>query len=222
MNGSAVTRLVRKDLHLWRPLVLGALAAGGASIAMMPLTPVATYVGGVAFVCVLVILNIVLVMNGVVQERKDKVHLFILSLPVSTVQYTTAKVIANVLAFTVPWAVLTVAAFTVILVSAMPDGLLPFWTVLLAYLLAYYLVLLAVALVTDSSGWHATVITIGNVSINLLIPLLLNLPSIGPQASRPHAVWPADVIAMVVGELLVGAGALALAIRVRGRRADHV
>jgi hypothetical protein len=222
MNGSAVARLIRKDLHLWRWLVIGSLAAGGASIAVMPLTPVASYVGGVAFVCVLVILNIVLVMNGVVQERKDKVHLFILSLPVSTTQYTTAKVVANALAFAVPWAVLTAAALTVVVVSAMPDGLLPFWTVLLAYLLAYYLVLLAVAIVTDSSGWHATAITIGNVSINLLIPLLLNLPSIAAQTNSPRAVWTADVVGMVVGEVLVGAGALGLAIRLRARRTDHV
>ena len=222
MNGSTVTRLILKDLHLWRGLVIGSVAAGGASLASMPLTPVASYVGGVAFVCVLVILNIVLVMNGVVQERKDKVQLFILSLPVSTTQYTTAKVIANALAFTVPWTVLTAAAITVIVVSAMPDGLLPFWTVLLAYLLGYYFVLLAVALATDSTGWHATVITIGNVSINLLIPLLLNLPSIRTQTSSAQAVWPADVIVMVVGELLIGAGALALAIRLRARRTDHV
>jgi ABC-2 type transport system permease protein len=222
MNGSAVTRLIRKDLHLWRPHVLGALAAGGASIAIMPLTPVASYVGGVAFVCVLVILNIVLVMNGVVQERKDKVHLFILSLPLSTTQYTTAKVVANALAFTVPWALLTAAAITTIVVSAMPDGLLPFWTVLLGYLLAYYFVLLAVGLVTDSSGWHAITITIGNVSINLLIPLLLNLPSIAAQTSSPRAAWTADVVGMIVGEVLVAAGALALAIRLRACRTDHV
>lgn len=222
MNGSVVTRLVLKDLHLWRGLVIGALAAGGGSLAIMPITPVASYVGGVAFVCVLVILNIVLVMNGVVQERKDKVQLFILSLPVSTTQYTTAKVIANVIAFTVPWAVLTAAALTMIVVSAMPDGLLPFWTVLLAYLLGYYLVLLAVALATDSTGWHATIITVGNVSINLLIPLLLNLPSIGPQTRNAHAVWTADVVGMVAGALLVGAAALALAICLRARRADHV
>jgi hypothetical protein len=222
MNGSAVARLIRKDLHLWRPLVVGALAAGGASIAIMPLTPVASYVGGVAFVCVLVILNIVLVMNGVVQERKDKVHVFILSLPVSTTQYTTAKVVANALAFTVPWALLTAAAITTIVVSAMPDGLLPFWTVLLGYLLAYYFILLAVGLTTDSSGWHAIAITIGNVSINLLIPLLLNLPSIAAQTSSPRAVWTADVVGMFVGEVLVGAGALALAIRRRAGRTDHV
>ena len=50
----------------------------------MPLGTVTAYVGCVSLICVLVILNIFLVMTAVVQERKDKVQLFILSLPVST------------------------------------------------------------------------------------------------------------------------------------------
>ena len=54
----------------------------------MPLGASPAYVGGVSLICALIVLNIFLVMGGVVQERKDKVLLFILSLPVSTMQYT--------------------------------------------------------------------------------------------------------------------------------------
>jgi ABC-2 type transport system permease protein len=222
MSGSVVARLVRKDLFLARWTVIGALVAGAASLAIMPLTSVTAYVGGVTFVCVLVILNIVLVMSGVVQERKDKTQIFILSLPVSTAQYVAAKVVANVLAFAVPWAVLSAAAAVVIVRTAIPDGLLPFWTVLLGYLLAYYLVLLSVALCTDKNGWHATAITVGNISINLLIPYLLNRPSIATQTSSPTAVWTADVVAMTAGEVLVGLAILAVALRYRSRQVDLV
>ncbi len=222
MSGSVVGRLIRKDLALARWPVIGALIAGAASLAIMPLTSVTAYVGGVTFVCVLVILNIILVMTGVVQERKDKTQIFVLSLPVSTAQYVAAKVVANALAFTVPWAVLSAAAYVVIVRSPIPDGLLPFWTVLLGYLLAYYFVLLGVALFADRNGWHASAITVGNISINLLIPFLLNLPSIASQTSSPVAVWTADVVALTVGEVIVGAVVLALAIRYRSRRADHV
>ena len=59
-------------------------SAALVAIAIMPLGRVSAYVGGVSLICVLVILNIFLVMSGVVQERKDKVLLFVLSLPVST------------------------------------------------------------------------------------------------------------------------------------------
>jgi len=222
MSSSVVARLIRKDLVLARWPVTGALIGGAASLAIMPLTSVTAYVGGVTFVCVLVILNIILVMHGVVQERKDKTQIFILSLPVSTAQYVAAKVVANALAFTVPWAVLSAAAVVVIVRSSIPDGLLAFWAVLLGYLLAYYFVLLGVALLSDRSGWHASAITVGNISINLLIPALLNLPSIARQTSSPIAVWTADIVALTLGEVLVGAVVLAWAIRYRSRRADHV
>lgn len=222
MSGSVVARLIRKDLFLARWMVLGALLGGGASLAIMPLTTVTAYVGGVTFVCVLVILNIVLVMTGVVQERKDKTQIFVLSLPVSTAQYVAAKVAANALAFTVPWLLLTAAAVAVVVHTPIPDGLLPFWIVLLGYLLAYYFVLLGVALFTGSNVWHATAITIGNISVNLLIPFLLNLPSIAAQTRSPAAVWTADVVAMTAGELLVGAAVLACAVVHRVRRTDHL
>ena len=105
---------------------------GGLSrIALMPLSGVSGYVGFVSLICVLVILNIFLVMSGVVQERKDKVQLFILSLPVSTAQYAVAKMTGNAIAFVVPWAVLTAAATWVIDVTPMPNGSLPFWLTVL-------------------------------------------------------------------------------------------
>ena len=55
---------------------------------------------------------------------------------------------------------------------------MPFWLTVLVYLLFYYCVLLAVGLISDSTGWHATAIIVGNISVNFLIPFLLSLPSV--------------------------------------------
>jgi len=222
MTRSVIRHLVRKDLYLVRWQVIASVVAGLASIAIMPLSPVLAYVGGVSFICVIVILNIVLVMSGVVQEKKDKVLLFILSLPVSTAQYTGAKVIANAIAFVGSWLLLTIAAAVVIHVSALPNGILPFLIALLVYLLAYYCVLLGVGLASDSTGWHATVITIGNISINFLIPLLLSLPSVVQHRAGAAAVWTGDIVTIIAIEISVGLGALAFAVYVRSHAGDFV
>ena len=95
MSRSVVRQLIVKDLYLTRWMVVGSLAAGAAAIALMPLGVVSGYVSSVSLICTLIILNIFLVMSGIVQERKDKVQLFFLSLPVSTAQYTIAKIVAN-------------------------------------------------------------------------------------------------------------------------------
>ena len=118
----------------------------------------------------------------IVQEKKDKVQIFMLSLPVSTTQYMAAKVMANAIAFAGPWIALTVGIVAVIDVSALPNGM--------------------PALPGDRAGVTADVllrparhragvgsdrlardgITVGNVSVNFLIPWLLSRPSV----SEPH------------------------------------
>jgi ABC-type multidrug transport system permease subunit len=222
MNGSIFRRLVLTDLYLLRWPVAGVLVAGGVAVAMMPLGPVSAYVGGVSLICTIVILNIVVVMTSIVQERKDKVQLFMLSLPVSTGQYTAAKLTASAIAFIGPWIALTAAAASVIDVSALPNGSLPFLLTVLVYLLLYFCVLAGVGLASDSTGWHFTVITVGNVSVNFLIPWLLSRPSVYRHRTDPAAVWTGDIMTIIGIELAAAAIALGLCLFVRSRRTDFV
>lgn len=222
MNGSMIRRLVLTDLYLMRWTIASCVAAGAVGIGMMPLGAVFSFVGFVSFVCALVILNIMLVMSGIVQEKKDKVQLFMLSLPISTTQYTLAKLTANAVAFIGSWIVLTTAAVTVIDVSALPNGGVPFLVTVLAYVLLYYGVLVGVGLASDSTGWHAAVITFGNVSINFLIPLLLAIPSIALHRDGPVAVWTPDVVAILTVELAGTAIAIGTGLYLRCRRTDFV
>jgi ABC-2 type transport system permease protein len=222
MTAPIVRQLILKDLYLVRWMILSAIASGLVAVGIMPLGAVMAYVGGVSLICVIVILNMFLVMSAVVQERKDKVHLFILSLPVSTAQYAAAKMLSNAIAFVVPWCILTAAVTWVIDVSALPNGTLPFLLTVLVYLLMYYCVLLAVAMISDSTGWHASVITIGNVSVNFLIPFLLALPSVSAHNTGAVAVWTGDIAGILAIQVVVAAAALWIAVHVRSRRSDFV
>ncbi len=222
MTGSIVWRLVAKDLFFLRWFMLGAIVAGGGSLAVMPQGRVQGYVATVSLICTLIVLLIMLVMGPVVQERKDKVTLFLLSLPVSTTEYVVSKVISNAIGFGVPWLVLTIATFLVIDLTLIPNGVLPFWGAVLGYILCYYCVLLAVGLLTDSGGWHATAITIGNISVNFFIPFLLARRSISQNMEGQTAIWSADVLWIIGLELTIGFVALGLALFARTRRPDFV
>ena len=222
MNAAVIWQLVRKDLYLVRWMIVGSIIAGLVSIAMMPLGTVSAYVGGVSLICVLIVLNIFLVMGGVVQERKDKVLLFVLSLPISTTEYTVAKVLANGITFTAPWLILTLANAVMINTSQIADGLLPFWLTVLAYMFFYYCTLLAVSLVTDSTGWHTAAIIVGNVSVNFLIPVLLSRPSVAAHSKSQTAVWTLDIVTIIGVEVLAGLAALWLAVYFQSRRRDFV
>lgn len=222
MTGSIVWRLVAKDLYFMRWTILAALATGAGALALMPQGRVQSYVATVSLMCTLIVLLIFLVMGPVVQERKDKVLLFILSLPVSTTQYVQAKVIANAIAFGIPWLALTIATFVVADLTQIPNGVLPFWAVVLGYILFYYCALLGVGLLADSSAWHAGAIIAGNISINFLIPLVLGLPSIKNHIEGPSAVWTTDIIALIAIEVVLGLVVLGIAVFVRTRTPDFV
>jgi ABC-type multidrug transport system permease subunit len=222
MSRSVVRQLILKDLYVTRWMVIAAIVAGLGAVALMPISEVSGYVASVSLICTIAVLNIFLVMGGIAQERKDKVQLFFLSLPVSTTEYTIAKAVANSIAFVVPWTILLVVTLVVIDVTRVPNGVMPFWIAVLVYLLAYYFVLLAVALVTDGTGWHAASITLGNVSINFLIPILLSLPSVANNRTAAAAVWTSDIVTIIAVELAVGLAAVCLAVYARSRAADFV
>jgi ABC-2 type transport system permease protein len=222
MTGRVVGQLVRKDLFLLRWTILGTSAAGLSAVALLPMGKLTGYLGGVLLVCALIILNIVIALHGIAQERRERMLLFVLSLPVSPLEYTLAKVSAASIAFGVPWLLLTAATVALIMATPIPDGLLPFWLATLGYLLFYFCALLALTLVKDESSWHTAGITIGNISVNILIPVLLNLPSITMHIEGPRAVWATDVLILIAAEIALGPVVLALAVRHHARRGDFV
>jgi hypothetical protein len=211
-----------KDLYLLRWISIGTILGGLVAAGAMALSTLPINAGGVLIICALIVLNIFLVLSGLVTERKERVSLFVLSFPISRMQYVAAKVAANAIAFFVPWLILTAAVAAAILWSAIPNGYLPLWIAILGYLLFYYCVLLGVGLNTDSNAWHAAAVIVGNVSANFMIMLLFGLPSVRRFGEGETAVWAPDILAVTVGEIALGLAVLAIAIRITSRRPDFI
>jgi hypothetical protein len=214
-------QLVVKDLYLFRWLSLGAIVGGLIAAAMMTTSALPINAGGLLVICTLIVLNIFLAM-GAVTERKEHMALFILSLPVSPAQYVTAKAVATLIAFGVPWLLLTAAVVMAVDVSPMPNGYLPFWMAIQAGQFFYFGALCAVGLNTDSTGWHATAITVGNISVNFFITALFTWPALMTDAGASTAVWPAAVVGLIVAALVGGLAALGLGVAVYCRRTHYL
>jgi ABC-2 type transport system permease protein len=219
MSRSVVTRLVLKDFYLQWPLIAGSLLLGFAmlGIALFGGGPITFYVGSVSFICVLILLNVLLVGATVAQEKKDKVMLFVLSLPVSTTQYALTKLVSSLLAFLIPFCLLGGAAILVIALTPIPHGLIPLTLAVMMYVCVYFCIFLAVALAADSVLKNTIVIICGNVGLNFLIAWLLNRPSVALASKGPVAIWSPEIIATltveVLGSLLALAAALVMILR---------
>jgi hypothetical protein len=222
VSTSIVRHLVVKDLQLQAPLVLGSFAAGLLSLAAMPWSRVAFYVGSIAFMVTLVLLNVLVVSASLINERKEKTRLLMLSLPVSTMQYGVAKLLSSLIAFAGPGGLLTASAVALLHFTPMPDGFIPFTVAVSVHCLLYFCIYLAVALNTDSAGWMTTVIVAGNVSLTFVIQLLLALPSQQGKLGGEVSVWGADLVFIIALELVLGVVALAISFIVYSRKTEFV
>lgn len=222
MSRSVVWQLVAKDLRLAWPLVAGSFVVGALSLAMVPWGAVALFVGGSVFVVTLVLLNVMLVGSSLISERKEKIRVFLLSMPVSTTQYGVTKVLSSLIAYVVPSTVLTAAAVVLLLATPLPDGLIPLAVGTSVHCLLYFCVFLALALVTDSQGWMTTVLVCGNVSISFLIPALINLTSMRETLGTDAVVWGTDVVTLIVVEVVLAAAALAISFIANSKKTEFV
>ena len=222
MSHSIVRQLVVKDLRLASPFVAGSLVLGLLSFAVSPWSNVAFFVGGSALVVALILLNIMLVSASLISERKEKIRVFMLSMPVSTTQYNVAKLLSSLIAYIVPAALLTLGSVILLLATPLPNGFIPLFVATSVHCLLYFCVFLAFALVTDSQGWITTVIVCGNVSVSFVIPGLINLTSIGPSLGTETVVWNAVVVAFIAIELVLAVAALAISFVVNSRKTEFI
>jgi ABC-2 type transport system permease protein len=224
MRRSIVTRLILKDFYLQWPTLAGSLLLGFAMLAIVLFGggPITFYVGSVSFICVLILLNVLLVGSIVAAEKKDRVMLFVLSLPVSTTQYAMAKLVSSLLAFLVPFCLLGAAAVLMIALTPIPHGLIPLTVAVMMYVCLYFCIFLAVALAADSALFNTMVIIAGNVLLNFLIAWLLNRPSAALASKGPVAMWTPEILATLTVEILGSLLALAAALVVILRKKDFL
>ena len=222
MSRSIVWKLVVKDLRVASPLVLGSLVLGVLSLVLSPWSPIAFFVGGSILIVALILLNIMLVMGSLINERKEKIRVFLLSMPVSATQYNVAKLVSSMIAYGVPAVVLTLLGVLLLLATPLPNGFIPLFVATSVHCFFYFCVLLAFALVTDSQSWITPVIIFGNVSVSFVVPGLINLSSIGPSLGTEVVVWSPDVVAFIGVELVLAAAALVISFLVHSRQTEFV
>jgi ABC-2 type transport system permease protein len=227
MNRSIVGRLVAKDLYLYRWLMAGALFAGVVSLGVSHVSAgdnVSTGLnaGTVLFMTTIIAFGIVIPMIGILKERQDNSQLFVLSLPVTAAQYSTAKVSAALIAFLLPWLVLTAGVVVATAALGGPNGGLPLFVVMMTLFLANFCLLLAVIAITMSELWAIAGILITNVSVPLFLAKVGSLPGVAGRAQDAAASWSPTILAVLALEIAAILLSLGLAFHVPARKKDFL
>jgi hypothetical protein len=203
VTSSVIGHLILKDWRLNRPLI--SLCIGVGLIALV----IALYAGGVArllgsvwFFVSLCILGSMLPASAILNERKKQTLAFVMSLPVSSVQYTIAKALSTSAMFLVPWLTLLVSALILIETRhAIPHGIIPILLILAMLPLVAFCLISAAALVGESEGWLIGVSILCNSSYWFVWYLLARTPSLSANWAGPVAVWNTAAITVLSVEL---------------------
>ncbi|HXU33139.1 MAG TPA: ABC transporter permease [Thermoanaerobaculia bacterium] len=224
MDFAMIKRLVLKDWYFLRGPILGYLAAGALALALVSQAGEGTFfAGSILLITVLITIGIHLAMATVVEERKNQTLAFVMSLPVSPAEYTTAKIFANLLIFLLPWLALLVGSFAVIAGNAaLPDGLIPFTGIVLLEIFASSFLILAVALISESQSWTIGAIVFGNLFFQGFLYYVSHIPSIGQTMNGPRIVWSPAAVNLLVGEIVSIALMVGLTFWLQSRKTDFL
>lgn len=224
MNYPMVRRLIYKDWYFNRWAIAAYVAAG-----LLALVPIALggqagfFAGSVLLITVLISIGIHLTMVSVVNERRDQTLAFVMTLPISVADYTTAKLAANLAIFGAAWTTLLVWTVAVIAGRGnLPDGLIPFAVAVLAQLFAGYCLVLGTALVSESLGWTIGAIVVTNLLVQGVMYWLSNLPAVARDLTGDAIAWRPQIVGLLWAELAAILLVLALTFYLQTRKTDFL
>lgn len=224
MNTAAIQILFLKDLFLSRWPMFGYLI-GGLLSAMVTSLPgeSAGFIGFIMMVTVTIAAGIHLIGVLLLAESIDMTRTFVMSLPVSLLDYSIAKISVVLTAFLIPWlgmlAGLTLLAFVV--PEANP-GVMAFLVPVFLFMLAGFCLQLVTAVVTESVGWTIVVVVLGNILLNLFLKGLHENPVISNLSKSEVLTWPPVVLQIMTIEAFVILVTLGLAFLFQIRRRDLI
>jgi hypothetical protein len=224
MNANSIGILFLKDLYLSRRPLFAYFAAAIAcsAISVVP-QPTLAFVGFVLVLTVAIGSGMHLLGELLLSEGNDQTRTFILSLPVSLLDYSIAKIAVVMTTFLIPW--LTMFACSVVLTAVLPwgkSGAIPVLVVIFLELLAAFTLQLVTAVISESTGWTVCVMVACNVFLNLFLMSLFQATEVAESMKSDVLTFSPPLIQIMWIEIGVIVVALAAALALQTRKRDLV
>jgi ABC-type Na+ efflux pump permease subunit len=193
-----------------------------AAVAAARGTTLALILGIIVFVTILIGMGSVIV-SSTVNERKQQTLPFIMSLPISYLEYTTSKLVGSLLIFSVLWLALLLGIIVTILTTPwFSHGLIPFAVIMSVEILMSTCLIAAVSVTTESQGWTIGVTQIGGLALNAVGFSIVRLPGIG-HTMRSHTIqWSRTSILLLLIEFGAIALMIGIAFFIQSRKRDFI
>lgn len=215
LNSPVIRLLIAKDWQLFQKQLAFYVLAGVVALCFLGLAkPWAFYVGSLMLIIVLVSVACFSIGTSLMAERKEQTLAFVMSLPVSPLDFTVSKLAGNLLTFAVPFLVILGGTLATVLLTPLPDGLFVYALLVFAYIAFAYAISLAVVMSVESEGWGTFAMIGTMVLINPYLMALGQVPEIQGRIEQDAIVWTTPA-------LLILATLLGLSLLVLGATAWH-
>ena len=226
-SAELVWRLILKDCRLQRGQFVFTIAGGAISLAVLSIVQLRSeapvVVGTVCFFIAIILSAHMVPLVGIVNERKSRNLAFVMSLPISSIQYTAAKLISTLVMFLVPWLMLVASALLLIEVRGIiPRGSIPVALILVLLPLVGLSLITAAALIGESEGWGIAANVFCSSTYGLTWYFLSQVPALMGPAKGPVPVWNGTALSILGGELAFVVLLLGLTFYLQSRKRDFV
>ena len=223
MNYSMVKTLILKDWYFQRTAILLAFAGGAISLGIVCTGSQAAFtIGLILLVTVMAMISAMTVMGNVLGERENQTLAFAMTLPISYVEYTTSKILGNLLIFVPFWLTILAGCLGLIVATPAIHGFFAFTVIMAVEILLSTCLMIAVALVTESKGWSISAMVTGNLALNVVGYLVAPLPGIKEGIFGTQIYWtPAATISVAIEFALI-ALFLGGAFYIQSRKKDFI
>jgi hypothetical protein len=225
MTSSVIGQLIVKDWRLNGNLISILVGVGLLALVMAQYATgeAVRLFGSVWFFVSLGILATMLPTSAILNERKKQTLAFIMSLPVSPVQYAMAKGLSVAAMYLVPWVTLLASALIFIETRhALPLGVIPTLLIISMLPMVGFCLTSATVLVGESEGWLIAANIATNSSYWFIWYLITRIPGLKQHWSGPVAVWNAPVLMVLSAEIGLCALIVAIAFFFQSRKRDFI
>ena len=223
MTRSIVLRLMMKDWYLNRALLMVVGVLGAVSIASLYLRHgVTSLLGMLLSLSAVMFLGILIPTHTIVNERTQGNLPFVMSLPVSPMQYTTAKILANTVAFLALWLPIVAGMIGTVAGTHVYGGLIPLMLLAAFAPFVTFALVVAVAIVTESQAGSVAAHFASNVGNGVAWFFIQRSPGFWENLKSPVATWNETMVSILALDIVTIVVALALTFYLQSRKTDFI
>lgn len=214
-----IKRLILKEFQMYQKqfaaYVIGLLI--GLTLIGMAKTW-AFYAGGMILLVLLICVGGFAIQSSLLNERREHTLTFMMSLPLTPMTFFWSKVLANLVLYLVPFAIVLAGTAFLVLFTPLPDGILIWSFLIYGFLATNFFISLGAALVLESEGWNIFVQIAVSTFVGPFMVFIGTIDAIGKKIQSNEVVLSPEALGIFALELTVMLLALAFARSVYRRK----